>query len=261
VRALFSVAAKISPCVIFVDELDGLFRERGGEDHDVSRDLKTEFLQLWDGIRHHHLQGGGFSGSSSVLVIGATNRPFDVDPAFLRRMPRRIFVGLPDYEARVAVLNNMLQSVPLDASFDIDLVARNTRGYSPSDMREVLQAAALFPLREARAAAVSYDGEGMSKAVPLSIPALRALRTEDVLKALEGAKPTHFSKTYERDLMEYVRRSGGAEDSHYGDQSPTVSDADGSQFIADAGAYFGNQEERDSDEYSYDDESESDDFL
>jgi SpoVK/Ycf46/Vps4 family AAA+-type ATPase len=176
-------------------------------------------------------------------------------------MPRRIFVGLPDYEARVAVLNNMLQSVPLDASFDIDLVARNTRGYSPSDMREVLQAAALFPLREARAAAVSYDGEGMSKAVPLSIPALRALRTEDVLKALEGAKPTHFSKTYERDLMEYVRRSGGAEDSHYGDQSPTVSDADGSQFIADAGAYFGNQEERDSDEYSYDDESESDDFL
>ena len=84
VRALFSAARKISPCVIFVDELDGLFRERGGEDHDVSRDLKTEFLQLWDGIRNHAIQGGsGSSGgsSSSILVIGATNRPFDVDPA------------------------------------------------------------------------------------------------------------------------------------------------------------------------------------
>ena len=53
---LFSVARKISPCMIFVDELDGLFRERGGEDHDVSRDLKTEFLQLWDGIRNYAAQ-------------------------------------------------------------------------------------------------------------------------------------------------------------------------------------------------------------
>ncbi|EED96339.1 msp1 protein-like protein, partial [Thalassiosira pseudonana CCMP1335] len=137
VRALFSVARKISPCVIFVDELDGLFRERGGEDHDVGRDLKTEFLQLWDGIRR----------LSSVLVIGATNRPFDVDPAFLRRMPRRVFVGLPDYNSRVAVLSNMLRRVPLDANFDKSLLASKTCGYSPSDIREVLQAAALYPLR------------------------------------------------------------------------------------------------------------------
>ena len=64
VRALFSVARKISPCAIFVDELDGLFRERGGEDHDVGRELKTEFLQLWDGIRNH-AHGGGVGGSSS----------------------------------------------------------------------------------------------------------------------------------------------------------------------------------------------------
>jgi ATPase family AAA domain-containing protein 1 len=67
VRALFSVARKIAPCVLFVDELDGLFRERGGEDHDVGRDLKTEFLQLWDGIRHHQQCT---DSSSSILVIG-----------------------------------------------------------------------------------------------------------------------------------------------------------------------------------------------
>ena len=249
VRALFSVAAKISPCVIFVDELDGLFRERGGEDHDVSRDLKTEFLQLWDGVRHNHLQGGIDSSSSSVLVIGATNRPFDVDPAFLRRMPRRIFIGLPDRDARVQVLTNMLQGVPLEKSFDIDLVARQTRGYSPSDMREVLQAAALIPLREARADAMSSRA---ATHMPLSIPPLRKLRTDDVLKALLVAKPTHFSKQYERDLTDYVQRSGGSQSDSYAPETNSPS-------VTFSSEYFNNEEQDSSEDYSYD-ESESDDY-
>eukprot|EP00956_Cyclotella_meneghiniana_P018330 scaffold30514_cov73-Cyclotella_meneghiniana.AAC.3 len=256
VRALFSVATKISPCIIFVDELDGLFRERGGEDHDVSRDLKTEFLQLWDGIRHNHLQGGGIgSESSSVLVIGATNRPFDVDPAFLRRMPRRIFIGLPDLDARVAVLKNMLHGVPLDPSFDADLIARQTRGYSSSDLREVLQAAALFPLREARAAAINFQKEGQeTNQYSLS---LRKLKTEDVLKALDVAKPTHFSKKYERDLMEYVQQSGGTRDSTPTDDNHSPHVSEGLTFSSE---YYNNEEQEDSDSYSYD-ESESDDEL
>ncbi|KAL7519732.1 hypothetical protein ACHAWX_004490 [Stephanocyclus meneghinianus] len=261
VRALFSAAAKISPCVIFVDELDGLFRERGGEDHDVSRDLKTEFLQLWDGIRHNHLQGSATPSSSTVLVIGATNRPFDVDPAFLRRMPRRIFIGLPDYEARVAVLTNMLRYVPLETSFDTELVAKNTAGYSPSDIREVLQAAALYPLREARAAAISLtsvqSGNEGDPRVPLSIPPLRNLRTDDVLRALRVAKPTQFSKKYERDLMEYVRRSGGcAEPDTRSGGAHATSDEESITFSSE---YFNKDEDRDSDDYSYD--SGSDDEL
>lgn len=275
VRALFSVARKISPCVIFVDELDGLFRERGGEDHDVGRDLKTEFLQLWDGIRRNNSRSGGTGGLSSVLVIGATNRPFDVDPAFLRRMPRRVFVGLPDYNSRVAVLSNMLRRVPLDANFDKSLLASKTGGYSPSDIREVLQAAALYPLREARAAAVSSSmsgGGNGDSTIPIKIqmPPLRRLRTDDVLRALEIAKPTHFSKKYQRDLMEYVRNSGGARGFDYaGDNSPTVDDFDSSKddsfFIADAGTFnsdYFNQVggEDESDPYAYDEsESEYDD--
>jgi SpoVK/Ycf46/Vps4 family AAA+-type ATPase len=260
VRALFSVASKISPCVIFVDELDGLFRERGGEDHDVSRDLKTEFLQLWDGIRHNHLLGGGISSSSSVLVIGATNRPFDVDPAFLRRMPRRIFIGLPDLDARVAVLTNMLQSVPLDDSFDIQLLARHTSGYSPSDLREVLQAAALYPLREARSEAISSRAESESDGrdttqIPLSIPPLRKLRTDDVLKALQVAKPTLFSKKYERDLMEYVHRSGGALGVDV-DESNAATFTDEITFSSE---YFNNREQDSSEDYSYDDFESDDD--
>jgi len=276
VRALFSAARKISPVVIFVDELDGLFRERGGEDHDVGRDLKTEFLQLWDGIPNH-AQGGS---SSSVLVIGATNRPYEVDPAFLRRMPRRVFVGLPDYDSRTSVLESMLNHVPLDENFDLGLVASKTGGYSPSDIREVLQASALYPLREARAEAVSLSQIGYVDAehdinIPnrIQIPPLRKLRTDDVLRALEVAKPTHFSRRYQKELMDFVRNSGGsyapsvsqARNREFGEEKVSEKDADDNFFIADAGTYSGERFDQDyedeSDTYSYDeDSSDSDDI-
>ncbi|KAL7443634.1 hypothetical protein ACHAXM_009073 [Skeletonema potamos] len=261
VRALFSVARKIAPCVLFVDELDGLFRERGGEDHDVGRDLKTEFLQLWDGIRTRIEE----DSSSSILVIGATNRPFDVDPAFLRRMPRRVFVGLPDHDARISILQNMLKHVPLDENFDLNVVAQKTGGYSPSDIREVLQAAALHPLREARARMMASsntkngDGAGDNETHRMQIPPLRNLTNDDVLRALAVAKPTHFSRKYQRQLMEYVRTSGGSRDS-----SP-VSNFDvqsGNYFFADTGSFNGNyrEENESSDDLSaYDDDSSDSD--
>ena len=266
VRALFSVARKISPCVLFVDELDGLFRERGGEDHDVSRDLKTEFLQLWDGIRNH----AAAQCNGSVLVIGASNRPFDVDPAFLRRMPRRIIVGLPDYDSRISILQRMLQNVPLDTNFDLHQIASRLGGYSPSDIREALQAAALYPLREARSEAlhnsqINTKGDGQNEQKKLGyipnsriqMPALRKLRTDDVLRALQFAKPTHFSKRYQRELMKYVHHNAGRTADV---ASPSVSDRD-DNYIADAGTFSGdylNQEDSDdSDSYSYD-ESDSD---
>eukprot|EP00573_Skeletonema_grethae_P006932 CAMPEP_0201710422 /NCGR_PEP_ID=MMETSP0578-20130828/58624_1 /ASSEMBLY_ACC=CAM_ASM_000663 /TAXON_ID=267565 /ORGANISM="Skeletonema grethea, Strain CCMP 1804" /LENGTH=458 /DNA_ID=CAMNT_0048199453 /DNA_START=1 /DNA_END=1377 /DNA_ORIENTATION=+ len=256
VRALFSVARKIAPCVLFVDELDGLFRERGGED-DVGRDLKTEFLQLWDGIRHHQQC---IDSSSSILVIGATNRPFDVDPAFLRRMPRRVFVGLPDHDARISILQNMLKHVPLDRSFDVNTVAHKTGGYSPSDLREVLQAAALYPLREARARMMTNSAERGDNELPskMQIPPLRSLSNDDVLRALAVAKPTHFSRKYQRQLMDYVRTSGGSRDS-----SPSVSNFDaqsGNYFFANSDSFNGNygKEEDSSDDFSAYDEDSSD---
>jgi len=275
VRALFSVARKISPCIIFVDELDGLFRERGGEDHDVSRDLKTEFLQLWDGIRNHASQSNG----SSILVMGATNRPFDVDAAFLRRMPRRVFVGLPDYDARISVLEGMLRRVPLDINFDIHQVASNTRGYSPSDIREVLQAAALYPMREARAKAITAstqmntngDNTDKSSSIPnrrIQMPPLRKLRTDDVMRALQLSKPTHFSKRYQKELLRYARQSRGSLGSDA--SSPSISDrvdndnATEEHYIADAGTFFDqglyDEESSSYDESSYDEsEYDSDD--
>ena len=108
-------------------------------------------------------------------------------------MPRRVFVGLPDFDARVSVLEGMLQHVPLDGNFDIHQVASNTRGYSPSDICEVLQAAALYPMREARVAAMAStqmnnngdNNDKSSSSIPnrIKIPPLRKLRIDDVMRA------------------------------------------------------------------------------
>jgi len=190
VRAIFSLAQKISPCLILIEELDGLFRERVGDEHEVSREVKTEFLSLWDGIQ---------GNPQNVIVIGATNRPFDVDPAFLRRMPRSFFVGLPDVESRIAILNNLLDSVPLYPGKEmIPDMARGLEGYSGSDIKEVLRTAALFPLREARQ---SSEGD--------HLPPLRSLMMEDIQRAMERVSPTPLSISYRAALTEYANGAHG----------------------------------------------------
>jgi len=181
VRALFSLAKKIQPCVIFVDEIDGLFRERSMEEHDVSRDLKVEFLSLWDGIRQNH----------RILIIGATNRPFDVDPAFLRRLSRSFFVGLPDKLARIQQLQTLLNNVPIESTFNFPDIAQLLEGYSPSDIHHLLQTAALLPLKEA--------SNNKSK--------LRKLATNDILFAKQQILPTQWSSSYRNALAQYVHRA------------------------------------------------------
>ena len=133
----------------------------------------------------------------------------------------------------------------------------------------MLQAAALYPLREARAEAMSStqidggDGEkDMGMSMRMQMPPLRELRTDDVLRALQGSKPTHFSRKYQRDLMNYVRSSGGSHGSH-SNTSPSVTDMGADEnYIADAGTFSvnsydeGNADESDS--YSYDDDTSSD---
>jgi len=199
VRALFSLARKLAPTVIFVDEVDALFRERssGSDEHDVYRDLKTEFMQLWDGASSP-------SSHNQILIVGATNRPFDVDPAVLRRMPRSFFVGPPDHTGRAAVLRTMLAGVPLCPGFDVDALAGATDMYSPSDLRELLRQAAQAPLAEAREAAIRGG-----KVRPSDLPSLRPLTNADVLRAREVGCPTRWSSKGYRDVMEeYNNRIG-----------------------------------------------------
>jgi len=141
VRALFSLAKKMQPCIIFVDEVDGLFRSRFDYEHECNRNMKTEFMQLWEGL--------GSDQSHSVYIVGATNRPWDLDPGILRRFGRSFMVGLPDMAQRQEVLQIMLKGVNLDNNFSVAQIAAVTEGYTPVDLRELCRVAAQFPLKEA----------------------------------------------------------------------------------------------------------------
>lgn len=185
VRTLFSLAHKLAPAIVCIDELDGLFRERNENDHEASRDLKTEFLQWWDGLLTSHVP---------ILVIGATNRPFDVDAAVLRRMPQSHHVGLPDVTTRAMLLKNLLKQVPTDPNLDIRRIAIRTETYSPSDMRQVLQTAALMgPMKEHVHSNDSTDPH-------------RPLTTDDIITALQTTPPTPMSASYRQALSNFARQ-------------------------------------------------------
>ncbi|XP_072912706.1 spastin [Hemitrygon akajei] len=141
VRALFSVARELQPSIIFIDEVDSLLCERREGEHDASRRLKTEFLIEFDGV-----QSGG---DDRVLVMGATNRPQELDDAVLRRFIKRVFVSLPNKQTRLLLLTNLLgkHGNPLNRK-DLDYLAKQTEGYSGSDLTALAKDAALGPIRE-----------------------------------------------------------------------------------------------------------------
>ncbi|XP_042308295.1 spastin isoform X2 [Sceloporus undulatus] len=141
VRALFAVARELQPSIIFIDEVDSLLCERREGEHDASRRLKTEFLIEFDGVQS--------SGEDRILVMGATNRPQELDDAVLRRFIKRVYVSLPNEETRLLLLKNLLskQGNPLTQK-ELAQLARMTEGYSGSDLTALAKDAALGPIRE-----------------------------------------------------------------------------------------------------------------
>lgn len=102
--------------------------------------MKAEFMTLWDGLT---------SGTNTrILVMGATNRPNAIDPAIMRRMPKRFQIKLPDQEQRAKILELMLATTQLDDDFSIDILARATEGLSGSDLKETCRNAAMVPVTE-----------------------------------------------------------------------------------------------------------------
>ncbi|KAK1647846.1 hypothetical protein QYE76_065651 [Lolium multiflorum] len=141
VKAVFSLASKISPSVIFIDEVDSMLgrRENPGE-HEAMRKMKNEFMVNWDGLRT--------KDKERVLVLGATNRPFDLDEAVIRRFPRRLMVNLPDASNREKILKVILAKEELGQDTDLESLANMTDGYSGSDLKNLCVTAAHFPIRE-----------------------------------------------------------------------------------------------------------------
>ncbi|KAJ1761492.1 mitochondrial dynamin GTPase Msp1 [Coemansia sp. RSA 1591] len=140
IRAVFSLAEKLQPAIIFIDEIDAFLRTRSSTEHEVSATMKAEFMTLWDGLTT--------SEASRVVVLGATNRPNDIDAAILRRMPKRFYVKPPGDGQRRQILEIILAQVDLDPEFAIDELVNRTRGMSGSDLKEMCRDAAIKPLRE-----------------------------------------------------------------------------------------------------------------
>ncbi|KAG2700573.1 hypothetical protein I3843_06G005100 [Carya illinoinensis] len=140
VRALFTLAAKVSPTIVFVDEVDSMLgqRTRSGE-HEAMRKIKNEFMMHWDGL----LTKPG----ERILVLAATNRPFDLDEAIIRRFERRIMVGLPSTESREMILRTLLAKEKVE-NLEFKELAAMTEGYTGSDLKNLCITAAYRPVRE-----------------------------------------------------------------------------------------------------------------
>ncbi|KAK8248475.1 ATPase family AAA domain-containing protein 1-A [Phyllosticta capitalensis] len=144
VRAVFSLARKLSPCVVFIDEADSLFGTRAGGKHKAhQKDTLNQFLKEWDGMN-----------DLSVFIMVATNRPFDMDDAVLRRLPRRVLVDLPTEKDRESILKIHLKGEQLDDSLDLADIAKRTPFYSGSDLKNLCVAAALNCVKEENIAAL-----------------------------------------------------------------------------------------------------------
>ncbi|KAI2504903.1 AAA-family ATPase [Fragilaria crotonensis] len=180
IRSLFQLGQKLGGCVICLDELDGLFRERRQDEHDSARELKTEFMQWWDGLKNDH--------TSRILIVGATNRPFDVDPAILRRMSQSHFVGLPMGQARQVILQTILSQLPTSPDINLTEIVQSTEGFAPSDLMQMVRTAAQQgPLREGRGKHSNF----------------RPLTQRDLELARQQVGPTPLSNDYRNALIQF----------------------------------------------------------
>ncbi|OBS23478.1 hypothetical protein FPOA_04028 [Fusarium poae] len=133
IAAIFSLARKLFPCIIFLDEVDALFYKRTGEDRSWERANTTQFLQSMDGL---------LKQENMPFLLAATNRPMDLDSAFLRRLPHKVSFDMPDQHSRALILRLFLKEDDLD-SVDIDALATRTAGFSGSDLKSLCGQAAL----------------------------------------------------------------------------------------------------------------------
>ncbi|EAA13814.4 AGAP009625-PA [Anopheles gambiae str. PEST] len=138
--AVFTLAVKIQPCIIFIDEIDSFLRARNSSDHEATAMMKTQFMMLWDGLNTE--------SDSTIIVMGATNRPQDLDKAILRRMPAQFHIGLPNEEQRHKILQLILANEKVAPEVDYLQLARKTNGYSGSDLKEVCRNASVHRIRK-----------------------------------------------------------------------------------------------------------------
>ncbi|XWS08304.1 hypothetical protein CRYUN_Cryun41cG0068200 [Craigia yunnanensis] len=189
VRALFGVARHLQPSVIFLDEIDSiLFRRSSNTEHEAYRRIKTQLLVEMEGID---------SGNEQIIVIGATNKPQDLDEAARRRLGKRFYIPLPSTEARLHIVLNIMEKgrgYGL-SELELDLICNLTDGYSGADMKNLVKEAMMGPIRDA----VRDDNNGKDIR-ELEPEDLRPVALQDFKNALKKVRPSVSQK----ELVAYV---------------------------------------------------------
>ncbi|MBA0651337.1 hypothetical protein Goklo_018670, partial [Gossypium klotzschianum] len=194
VAAVFSLAYKLQPAIIFIDEVDSFLGQRRNTDHEAMTNMKTEFMALWDGFTTDReyfctekllytvvipIQSTVFQ-NARVMVLAATNRPSELDEAILRRLPQAFEIGLPDRRERVEILKVILKGENIEESINFDYIARLCEGYTGSDILELCKKAAYFPIRDL----LDEEKKGKSSGDP------RPLSQADLERVLATSKKT-----------------------------------------------------------------------
>ncbi|XP_014667640.1 PREDICTED: katanin p60 ATPase-containing subunit A-like 2 isoform X2 [Priapulus caudatus] len=196
IRVLFELARYHAPSTIFLDEIDSIMSQRGSvgssSEHEGSRRMKTELLIQMDGLA---------KTEDLVFLLAASNLPWELDDALLRRLEKRILVDLPSFEAREAMFQHYLPALVIDRSKGLELksiisykqIAEKSDGYSGSDIRLVCKEAAMQPLRK-----VFDILENCTEGDDINNIVLDEITTADVESALRGTKPSasHLSGRY-----------------------------------------------------------------
>ncbi|KAH9222056.1 P-loop containing nucleoside triphosphate hydrolase protein [Leptodontidium sp. 2 PMI_412] len=181
VRAVFSLARKLQPTIVFIDEIDAVLGQRRSGEHEASGMVKAEFMTLWDGLTSSNEVGL----PARIMILGATNRIQDIDEAILRRMPKKFPVSLPSNSQRRRILKLILKDTKTDPDhFDIEYLTRVMAGMSGSDIKEACRDAAMVPVRE-------FIKEQRERGVAMSgvrTESVRGVRTEDFFGCKGGGQ-------------------------------------------------------------------------
>ncbi|NHJ06054.1 MAG: ATP-binding protein [Candidatus Heimdallarchaeota archaeon] len=172
VQQLFETAQEKQPALIFIDEVDSIASARGGGEHDAMRRVKTTLMTQMSGVTTRK--------EDRIVVIGATNLPWEIDPAFRSRFEKRIYINLPDLEARAKIFEIHTKGVECDDTVDFQLIGEMSDGYSGRDIQLICREAVMMPVRELDISGALDDPNIQARHVTL----------EDFLAAFEKIKPS-----------------------------------------------------------------------
>ena len=188
--AVFSLAKKLQPAIIFIDEIDSFMRTRHDDDHESTRMVKTQFMTLWDGLETN-------SDDQRILVIGATNRVQDLDAAILRRMPTRYHIPLPNEIQRVKIFELILQNEQLHTDVDLKRLAKDSLDCTGSDIHEICRQAAMQRVVEL---CHQQRQENSDRRTNIPSSELRSITQADFLQALKKVRANQQRYRFSEEL-------------------------------------------------------------